>query len=553
MSLNLKNFLLIIVTFISTLLFISSTTAETKPNTDVTLVSTFHCISIYWSPLGGDSKRKVLVKYRPSGQKVWRIGLPLRYNPINTPECKGNYRGSIVNLRPGTTYEIKLSLEGTAKEAKYTGSTWDENHPVATTIKVTDRNTTLDINKSGKPGAYVLYDGTGCTIDTNNKENIAITVNASYVILRGFTIKNIKKYGIRIFKGQHIIIEDCDISKWGSESEQGWGKNGEASIYSNYKDLSSVVIQRCKIHHPSWNTNNWSQKHGKSKHPAGPQAIFFRDPKGNNVIRYNECWSDKEHYFNDVIGGGQNGSYHGFPGSDSDIYGNYIANSWDDGIEAEGGGENVRIWNNYIEDVLIPIANAAVSIGPLYIWRNVSGRSYSPPASGWNNGPFVKMGHAGGEQWMTGHMYIFNNTNFQKANDGASGLGGNKRYIKHCTTRNNIFHVREGEENSIAIRDKHEDNDFDYDLTSANFPEGHEKNGLRGIPQYLQGAGFDFKTKSGLFQLIPKSKGSEAAIIIPNFCESIKGKNPDIGAHESGAPRIQYGVKAQFNPVESTK
>ena len=193
MSLNLKNFLLIIVTFISTLLFISSTTAETKPNTKVTLVSTFHCISIYWSPLSGNSKRKVLVKYRPSGQKVWRIGLPLRYNPINTPECKGNYRGSIVNLRPGTTYEIKLSLEGTAKEAKCTGSTWDENHPVATTIKVTDRNTTLDINKSGKPGAYVLYDGTGCTIDTNNKENIAITVNASYVILRGFTIKNIKK------------------------------------------------------------------------------------------------------------------------------------------------------------------------------------------------------------------------------------------------------------------------------------------------------------------------------------------------------------------------
>jgi hypothetical protein len=35
-------------------------------------------------------------------------------------------------------------------------------------------------------------------------------------------------------------------------------------------------------------------------------------------------------------------------------------------------------------DVLIPIANAAVSIGPLYAWRNVSGRCYSPPGSSWD-------------------------------------------------------------------------------------------------------------------------------------------------------------------------
>ena len=30
---------------------------------------------------------------------------------------------------------------------------------------------------------------------------------------------------------------------------------------------------------------------------------------------------------------------------------------------------------------MMTIANAATSIGPLYIWRNVAGRSYSPPAA----------------------------------------------------------------------------------------------------------------------------------------------------------------------------
>ena len=66
---------------------------------------------------------------------------------------------------------------------------------------------------------------------------------------------------------------------------------------------------------------------------------------------------------------------YGFPGPDSDIYGNYVANTWDDGLEIEGGGRNVRVWNNYVEEAFIPYANAAVTIGPLYFFRNVSGRS----------------------------------------------------------------------------------------------------------------------------------------------------------------------------------
>jgi len=223
----------------------------------------------------------------------------------------------------------------------------------------------------------------------------------------------------RIGKGQHIVIENCDISQWGTESEQGWGKNYQAGIFSNNRDLRAVVIQRCKLHHPSWDSNSWAEKHGKSTHPAGPQTVVLWESEGNHVIRYNECWSDPDHYFNDGMGAGSNGGFRGFPGADSDIYCNYVANCWDDGIEAEGGDQNVRIWNNYIEEVLIPIANAAASIGPLYAWRNVSGRCYSPHDSSWDmtHGPFFKMGYAGGEKWMTGHMYIFNNTIFQ-GNDG---------------------------------------------------------------------------------------------------------------------------------------
>jgi hypothetical protein len=428
-------------------------------------------------------------------------------------------------------------------------------------VKCTDSNSTLEITKSGTADGYVLYDGTGATIDTANKSDAGITVNASYVILRGFTIKNVKQHGIRINSGHHIVVEDCDISKWGSEEEQGFGFEMQACVYSNSKDLHNVVIQRCKFHHPSWDSNSWAEEHNKGKnnrHPDGPQTIVFWDCAGNNVIRYNECFSDKDHYYNDVIGGAHNGSYRGFPGPDSDIYGNYFADCWDDGIESEGGNQNVRIWNNYIENSMMIIGNAATSIGPLYIWRNVSGRSYSPPGSAYDltHGYFMKMGFADGEQWMTGQMYVLNNTIFQPNDEGANGLGGETKVIKHCTTRNNILQARSSDTHSIATdkRGHSEDNDFDYDLLSGRYPEDQEKHGIKGTPRYVPNAGFALESRTGNFQQAQGSPGIDKGEKIPNFCDAFSGAAPDMGAQEAGSAPMIFGVKARFIPPgESAK
>ena len=516
----------------------------------VSLVPTFHCMSIYWSPAQGGSERNVSVRFREAGEKQWRAGLPLRYNPVATLECRADYRGSLVNLKPATTYEVALTLDGTDLGAECSGTTWSEDFPVGSVVKVSSGKASLKVSQSGTPSGYVLYDRTGCTIDTGNQDDVGLAVDASYVILRGFTIRRVKQHGIRILSGHHIVIEDCDISQWGSEDDKGWGVDYQAGVFSKNKDLKAVVIQRCKIHHPSWDSNSWAEKHGSSTHPAGPQAIVLWESEGNHVFRYNECCSDQDHYFNDGLGAGENGSYRGFPGADSDIYGNYIANCWDDGIEAEGGDQNVRIWNNYIGDVLIPIANAPVSIGPLYVWRNVSGHCYSPPGSSWDmtHGPFMKMGFADGESWMTGHMYVFNNTVFQD-NLGAGGLGDDDRIIKHCSARNNILHLRERDRWSVADNRAQEDNDFDYDLLSGAFPSGQEQHGIAGVPRYVPTAGFDPETRTGMFQLAADSKGAGAAAIIPNFCEAVNGGKPDMGAHERGLERMEFGLKARFIPV----
>ncbi len=115
-------------------------------------IPTFHCLGLYWSPPGGAADKEVLVRYRRQGATQWKEGLPMRYNPIpKTDEDLADYRGSIVHLVPATTYDIQLTLAGTATTANLTATTWSEDFPVGEVIRVGDRDTPLVITDSGTP------------------------------------------------------------------------------------------------------------------------------------------------------------------------------------------------------------------------------------------------------------------------------------------------------------------------------------------------------------------------------------------------------------------
>jgi hypothetical protein len=476
----------------------------------------------------------------------------MRYNPIpDTDKDLTDYRGSIVHLTPATTYEVQLTLAGTSTTSDLTATTWSEVFPVGETVLVRDRDTPLAITDSGRPDAYRVYDGSDATIDVHHKHDNCITIDASYVILRGLTLKGAgaadntssKPIGAIVIEGGHdIIIEGCDISDWGRlNPERGFGFNYESAILSYSASLQRLVVQRCKLHDPSFDGSNWYEPKPRT-HSRGPQCISLFNAGGNHVIRYNECWSDMEHMYNDIIGGGSNGSFRGSPGPDSDIYGNFVSHCWDDGLEVEGSSRNVRVWDNYISQCMMMIGNAADSIGPLYIWRNVCARSQWQP--GTSGGYFLKMGFAGGEKWMTGHMYIFHNTIFQSDEWLPTGGLGGRRIVKHTVSRNNILHVRSSENHSVSDNSRNIDNDFDYDLFNGKIPIGQETHGVHGEPIYAEGAGLDTTTKTGHFRLAPGSPGVNAGQVIPNFSDGYTGKAPDIGAHQRGKPPIQYGVAA---------
>ena len=465
-------------------------------------VATFESIGLYAKPASDPGPAGCPVRYRKKNEGAWKEGLPLWYDARNA-EC----RGSLVQLAPGTQYEIEVGGK------TIVASTWSEKFPIAKTIKSVPR----EIKEGGTKDGYVLYEG-----GTIEGGKFNVTISAPYVIVRGATLKGAEQDAIRLLEGAHdVVIEDNDISGWGRRNyvnsakweigvDMDSGVRADCKRFS--KPLERVIVQKNRIHDPRYGANSWSWGH-----PAGPQGITLSYCGGNHVIRYNEITSAPGHYFNDGIGGEDNFSETGFPNADSDIYGNLVTHAWDDAIEAEGGNKNVRIWGNYLDQTGTGVATTVTHWGPVYIFRNVYNhsrmKSERPPDQD-DRGPFAKSGST--DKFGNGRRYVFHNSVLQPDGNGGAGTGiaGNsKQPLTNTVSRNNLFLVWRRHWEAI-----HEaggsGNDFDYDLSNGRLSEKH---GFYG------------------------SSGVDRGVRIPNFNDNFTGSAPDIGAEEKGGAPLVFG------------
>ena len=510
---------------------------------------TFHCMSLYWRAASGARDNICSVHYRAEGESDWKEALPLWFDPTDhpeKPEHSREYRGSIVNLQPGTKYEVRLHLTKTGEERRIVASTWSDSFPVKKTVLLkADAPQPITITEGGDAEGYVAYTAeAGVVFDGKGEADCNIRVNASHVILRGLTLKNAGINGIELGDVQDAVVEQCDISGWGRIGDKGYGVNLDAAIFSRSRELQRIVIQDNRLHHPRSNANSWTEKRihdGKeTKHPIGPQGITFAGSQGRLVIRRNKIYSDLQHMFNDGMGEVRNFSYAGFPNRDSDIYDNEISHVWDDGIEAEGADMNVRIWSNSFNNVYGAVGTATASLGPIYIFRNVMHASRKGPKedADSNKGAYlVKLGNEN-EVWGKGKIFVFHNTmlqppprfGFGETSGGNAGLlaTGPKKYQINITSRNNILYVRTSGHSVIKDSFRDPSNDYDYDLYNGavNAAPGQESHGIRAVPQ------FD-TTSPGQFPLLPGTPGIDAAERLPNFNDTFSGAAPDIGAFES--------------------
>ncbi|HYC37195.1 MAG TPA: DUF4214 domain-containing protein [Usitatibacter sp.] len=525
---------------------------------DARAVPTYESVGLYWSnPLGATAATGCNVRFRRVGEASYREGLPLWYD-ARTSEC----RGSLVHLQPGTAYEAELSVPGQLVPNVRTllFATWAHQVPVARTVSVASSTATasapqLTINSGGTPVGYVVYQGAAGVLDGDGVAQYNILVNASYVVIRGLTLRGAREHAIRLSAGvTDVIIEDNDISGWGRTRGGNLGVNADSAVYAFCGNVASpaltrVTIQRNVIHEPRYGSNSWSDGH-----PEGPQAITIERCPGNHVIRHNEFYSVAGKYFNDIVGGSDNVSTTGFPNGDSDIYGNKLSHSWDDAIEVEGGNRNVRVWGNYMDRTGTGIASTITSIGPLYLFRNVYNRGRMLERAPLDSDDRQAMFKAGSNvNFPNGRRYIFHNTMLQAAGEGAvHGLGGSagvsgtgpQQLIHETVTRNNIWHLWRAWE---AFYDEGTDNDFARDMYNGN-PGAPIADGIRAVPRYAPGNGWESEA-GGRYQLAVATPGYDQGLRLPNFNDDFLGAGPDIGAHEGGTGPMVFGIAASPGPA----
>jgi hypothetical protein len=588
-------------------------------------VPTFHSMSLYYngnftaaSPPPGN---QVFVRYRratddPNAPSfAWKQGHPMWYDTRTTGNAlpyPWRGRASVVTLQPGAKYVFELGTGTSYAQAQWrhslTGSTWSEAFPVGATVTIPSQSATYLVTQAGTPSAYRVYDGWNGNsrnvinrggAGTTNANGVsddsshAIVIKASYVVVRRVRATGAAIAGIYVAPNvTDVIIEDSQIDDWSwrpgrtfadepsnPNSWGTWGFNEAGGIYLGGNN-SRIVMQRNTIMEPHFGAFPWDTGVGcnaftnppqpPTNHPIGPMGISIQQAGQQNVIRYNEITghpTNRNMWYLDGIGGGENFSDRGVPGADSDIYQNILMHVFDDAIEAEGGGRNVRVWENYINDSKTAVATTTVHFGPTYVWRNVANRlracyqqvADSSPGLDWPTTAFKYGGFDNG--YGNGIRYLFHNTILQQTGAFGAGYGiepvsNGAGSVSWTIARNNILQVRDETNFSWSVQsgdspigsdlafnlyngryDTHlppPDPAFRFTASQLFYRAGH---GAFSVPS-LGGGG------AGNYQLDTGSKGLNACTPLPNFNDGFSGSAADCGAHEDGAPPMLFGITA---------
>lgn len=455
----------------------------------------FHTIGLYWTR--SENPEGVAIQYRPDRASSWKAAQPLWWDSLATiPEYRNQYRGSIVNLKAGTLYNIRYSLDG--------GSTWADmanvrtrpNAIPGTIVAYTGTRTTkLVITAGGTSTDWKIHDGQGSAVIDPDHTADCVQVKASYVIVRGFNIRDCKYSGVVVEK-PNVIVEKNTIEDWGSQEiafDNPTPRLGEVSrkILSDplstciagtvkddigrYADVGvrvvaaandGIVIQRNIIRNPRYRSTRWQECPGYGNHPYGPRAIGIDATASNfgkgNVIRHNNIYAtnttdggvtlanNANRYYDIISAAYQEGL---------DIYCNIVRNGTDDALEIDNAAVNVRIWGNYVDYALTAISHQYMEAGPSYIFRNIFDRSADTDVGnlgtwdvgvngGYNSDSPLKLRqNNGGTPNFKGPVYVYHNTTLRTEKDGfnygysifAETAARDRGEYRNVISLNNIF------------------------------------------------------------------------------------------------------------------
>jgi len=538
-------------------LFYVSPSLEMDAKDELRVVPMFQSCGVYYEV--DDLFGECVTEYREKPSGAWRKVYGLVTNPeravtdydlnkdrpVYLDKCM--FRGSVVNLKENTEYELRVTYKrgdaSVIREASF--RTWTSNPPVAKIVNIKDlkRDGALVISDKGTADGWIKYAGSkDFFVKAADKAKEAVIIRDSeYVIVENLTVMGGERNGMVIENSRHVRIVNCDISQWGVRGKQDLSKgvyfyNQEGGRIGDTNGIRLVnsgntVVEKCYIHDPLGHANSW-----RYAHPTGPQAIQVSFSTGGTVLRYNDLIGSDQHRWNDAVSSNSNHSPEGGFFRDAEIYGNMFCFSNDDSIELEGGEMNVRTFLNKCESSYCGISTGPCYLGPSYIFRNLITRLGDEDGK---SGVMIKNGFG---EYAKGRIFLFNNTLCADCS-GYCGYGPAKycdpafKGIKGCS-RNNIFYCSKEPFDASIFRTT--ENDFDYDLFFSDIPGIGDRTRKdmtgKGLEQHgIFGKSPEFVNKDDAnFSLRRNSPAIGSGAVIDNFAEVSNGRNPDIGAFVFG-------------------
>ena len=314
---------------------------------------------------------------REKGAREWRKLLEIPY----FGEVR-NYRGSILDLREGTTYDVRGVADG---ETRVSGrfTTWTSETPVARTVEIDPATVTFPVRISDKGGPrkwirYVTKGGAPLVNDTT-KPTFSFD-RAKYVLVEGIRFRGPRAKAAVIVEGSRgVRIRNCEFSGWGCDVEPDFFREGlgiswpvDRTLFRGYDTAirigsgTETVVERCYFHDPRYSANSWIYSH-----PCGPNAIYMCSPDHSTVLRWNDFVGSDEIRWNDAVEGYGNFFENGGFNRDADVCGNFMIFSNDDCIELDGGNQNVRCFGNRFESAVSLVSVQGTMVSPTYVYDNL--------------------------------------------------------------------------------------------------------------------------------------------------------------------------------------
>jgi len=410
---------------------------------------------------------------------------------------------------------------------------------------------------------------------------------ADYTYFEGITFRNAE---VAIQAGTQFIAGAKGLTVKRSRFE-----NVGAGVFTNFAGSSNFYIadntfigRNDPNHLIGWNGEYWTKFNGVEGQIFPPKMASYVAVKlygPGHVVAYNYI-ADFHDGINVETYGNPDGSYASGPGIVEgpkyptrdrrplaiDFYNNYITNSHDNPIEADGSMHNIRIMRNMlINHASHAFCNQPTLGGPVYWIRNIA---YNLPGGAMR----LTNGAAGAifynntilsETQVQGASNIHWRNNLMLGQNSAPAILSVNTFTTYTSSDYNGFMVNPGA--NTAFRWNSPPTGTTADFTGPGHTAKLENRSFSSLAEYSKATGQDahsvavdysvfvnvrrlnaqdspnvqklYKASEFDFRIKPGSAAVDRGIALPTMTDGFAGSAPDLGALEVGKPVPHYGPR----------